>query len=610
MEQQRSWEDSPLLDPAGDLLGRATFANDLAESISGLTTHESVVIALHGPWGSGKSTILNFIETRLDNEPNVLVHRFNPWLIGEDESTLVREFIVSLATLLDAELASGKTKFLDLAHKFAPILRIGGAIVPGATGIASGIDAAHENFGSTLADFKDHLESHLLDGNRSVLIIVDDLDRLSVGQLTTMFRLIKAVGVFSRTRYLLAFDRSVVENSLKETFGSRFVDKIVQVPVPIPEAAGEEILRSFGSDLSAIFERWDFELDADALERKQDLFKYLRLHLTTLRDSKRLSYAIDFAAGIAGGCLDLVDLASYQALMMFSPMDVDKLMVELDGEAGSREEYRLRQNLVDSQVVTAEGTWARFSEGPHEFRGDPRGDISDDEVVSWVASLTEDYDSVSFSAWYSKYGEVVGDRVEQLIFEWAGTNRQDAAKMVRAGLAIAFSSRSWRGDESYRLVRVLATFQSLAQHQMFWEVMALGVCLPLRNQFVKDRKVWSGDSSYSVILSRVTTNGPFGADVAPQQLRGLLDFCLTELQEPKRKIAAWVRDSHFALELFIAEFTRPWDQSFDVASMLSFIESDELEAAIEDHRAAIGEGLSRNVLEALSSAKIPTTSNP
>lgn len=51
--------DRPIKKIDDDLLDRAEFAKDLASAISDWQSKDSLVIALHGEWGSGKSSIKN-----------------------------------------------------------------------------------------------------------------------------------------------------------------------------------------------------------------------------------------------------------------------------------------------------------------------------------------------------------------------------------------------------------------------------------------------------------------------------------------------------------------------------------------------------------------------
>ncbi len=74
--------DTPIKDPKLDRLGRAGFASSLAASILALKGQGSIVIGLCGPWGSGKSSVLNFLVAELEKsrkKDKPLVLHFNPW---------------------------------------------------------------------------------------------------------------------------------------------------------------------------------------------------------------------------------------------------------------------------------------------------------------------------------------------------------------------------------------------------------------------------------------------------------------------------------------------------------------------------------------------------
>ena len=81
--------DNPLIDPANDMLGYAPFSKLLAQSISRMCPKEGIVVAINGPWGSGKSTILNFVLYYLEHEfadqPVITIH-FNPWWFSGREN--------------------------------------------------------------------------------------------------------------------------------------------------------------------------------------------------------------------------------------------------------------------------------------------------------------------------------------------------------------------------------------------------------------------------------------------------------------------------------------------------------------------------------------------
>jgi predicted KAP-like P-loop ATPase len=53
--------DRPIASRSADLLGRCVFAESLASAVMGWKGRDSLVIALYGPWGAGKSSVKNMM---------------------------------------------------------------------------------------------------------------------------------------------------------------------------------------------------------------------------------------------------------------------------------------------------------------------------------------------------------------------------------------------------------------------------------------------------------------------------------------------------------------------------------------------------------------------
>jgi predicted KAP-like P-loop ATPase len=78
-----------------DKLNRAPFAHKLADTIRDWKLEESIVIGLYGPWGCGKTSVLNFAVERLEEttkqwalEKKPIIIWFNPWSFSEQEKLL------------------------------------------------------------------------------------------------------------------------------------------------------------------------------------------------------------------------------------------------------------------------------------------------------------------------------------------------------------------------------------------------------------------------------------------------------------------------------------------------------------------------------------------
>ena len=80
--------DAPETDPLKDLFGVAPFAEAIANGIRNIHNAEGTVLGITGAWGSGKSTVVNFVKHYLlpDQESKRLkIVEFNPWWHGNEE---------------------------------------------------------------------------------------------------------------------------------------------------------------------------------------------------------------------------------------------------------------------------------------------------------------------------------------------------------------------------------------------------------------------------------------------------------------------------------------------------------------------------------------------
>src|SRR5690606_10965888 len=92
-------DDSPIKTAAQDRFGIDAFAGIVARALAGQGPAEGTVVALHGPWGAGKSSAVNLVlnHLRLLGSNEIEVIKFNPWWFsGSDQ--LARAFLGEIAT--------------------------------------------------------------------------------------------------------------------------------------------------------------------------------------------------------------------------------------------------------------------------------------------------------------------------------------------------------------------------------------------------------------------------------------------------------------------------------------------------------------------------------
>ena len=96
--------DSPIKSADDDRYGVATFAKSLAQSISSIEAPVGTTIALNGPWGSGKTSVINMVRHEIeDADDDIVISDFKCWWYkGQDAFALA--FLQNLNALLTSNL--------------------------------------------------------------------------------------------------------------------------------------------------------------------------------------------------------------------------------------------------------------------------------------------------------------------------------------------------------------------------------------------------------------------------------------------------------------------------------------------------------------------------
>ena len=223
--------DRPKEHLADDRLGYARFAQSLARSIADLAPTEGIVLAVNGPWGSGKTTAVNMIveavgalQPSAPSGREILPIRFNPWWFSEQED-LVKAFFAELSASLDKKLSEKVGEgFRNVARRIASSRDLvvaglglvpGGSLVKDVTGAAIGAVGSLGGSDKSLSQLRDELAADLHGQDKRLLVIIDDVDRLPANEVRQIFRLVKSVADLPNVIYLLIFDREVAERAFE-----------------------------------------------------------------------------------------------------------------------------------------------------------------------------------------------------------------------------------------------------------------------------------------------------------------------------------------------------------------------------------------------------------
>lgn len=348
--------DQPIPDAPKDRLGRHAFAKNLAHVIRQLDRSNSTVLALTGPWGSGKTSIKNLAVEELQtqiNSPRVV--EFCPWQVSgtgnistlffetilgaiseeqthPEDSRKKQELVRKYAALISrgAKGAAGLSGLLSILGIFLPIASVGGRAA-GAIGeqlkkIGEGGDAFTSERPVDLEKLKGEITAELKKLTTSILLVIDDIDRLPIVEISEIVQLINANANFPNLHYLLLFDRDTVEKALGGAFagkGRQFLEKIIQASYHVPALTRSDLEREFSQHLKKWIEGTPFERELN----KEDLTilcdTVLWRFLGNVRHIKRLISSLSFYAAqfVSNGSIEVnpVDLIALESLRQFEP---------------------------------------------------------------------------------------------------------------------------------------------------------------------------------------------------------------------------------------------------------------------------------------------------
>ena len=325
--------DKPIEKQEDDLLGRASFSNQLGKAIYGYEEESSLVIGLFGEWGTGKTSIINMVENEIlrlssndNNEPFII--RFSPWNY-KDKDNLISLFFESLQTKLKEfdtkKIYNSVRKALCDYANALDIL----SYIPGVSPkVVEIIKAIAKGQGEQIEDTPDLdksrkiLEEELIKINRKIIVIIDDIDRLTNIQIRDIFQLVKQVADFPNVIYILVMDRNIVERALNVVHdfnGSAYLEKIIQVPIELPKLNKSKLEKIFIDRLETILKN-----PLDRININEDYWNKVFIncispYISNLRDVNRVINTFQLKYGMLKEELAFEDMIAITALEVLEP---------------------------------------------------------------------------------------------------------------------------------------------------------------------------------------------------------------------------------------------------------------------------------------------------
>ncbi len=179
----------------------------------------------------------------------------------------------------------------------------------------------------SVEELKAKADQLILDANCNIIVFVDDIDRLDVNEVQSLFRLVKLLGDFPRTTYILSFDDDLVAASLGPRYangdkssGYEFLEKIIQLPLHLPKA-NEQALRKYTLELiDNVLNYLNFHLSEKEIE--DFILKFDEAFLPAIDNPRlgvRFANSIGFSIPLLMGEVNISDLMAIEGIKTFYP---------------------------------------------------------------------------------------------------------------------------------------------------------------------------------------------------------------------------------------------------------------------------------------------------
>jgi predicted KAP-like P-loop ATPase len=343
------WEATAVPKTVAELEDMAEIYERVEPTIAALDAHYNVARATQDSrWRTIRALLASDQETdiadrywrlreRADADARTIILRFSPWLISarvELASALLSDLARAIGERLGDEVKQALGKLLKRLAEFAPLVGTGldiglrGIGLPGGVGtLATRIGsnwstkiAERMTSGPTLDQIRDELRKLLANlKDRKIIIVVDDLDRLTPADALEMVSVIKSLGDLPNVVYILSYDEPTLSDLIHKAIGidgHEFLEKIIQYPVRLPFIELDDLSRMIDADLTQLLPN---ATDEDNLAIQNAWYYVVRTYVQTPRDVRRLINSFAIAIAALREYTDVGDLFVLETLRLFDP---------------------------------------------------------------------------------------------------------------------------------------------------------------------------------------------------------------------------------------------------------------------------------------------------
>lgn len=338
-------QDEPIRSVTDDRYGRREYVRNLALALSRFPGPGSLVVGIQGPWGSGKTSLKNMLVEQLAAAPldkgkrkkekerggKVIVVEFEPWIYsgsGRLVTLLFNQISLTLSGKLGAARHTVAKSLKRVANGAAPISDVAPSsmqrIVQAFGDLGEALEPDSQDL-KRLSGRRENLKKELEKSAFRIVVFIDDLDRLMDDEVTDVMRAVKAVGDLPYMTYVLLYDRDSLTKSLDKSChdkGDEYLEKIVQVPIGLPEPIKEVVLDRLKNELTKIVgkQNFDYFYDESISTSSQTVYESCVVpYIDNMRDVNRLISEFSLRYQVLKGYVEPADLLGITSLEVFRP---------------------------------------------------------------------------------------------------------------------------------------------------------------------------------------------------------------------------------------------------------------------------------------------------
>lgn len=240
------YSNKPINRTEDDLYNRASFAKDVVQMLSSLKNNENYVVGIYAEWGFGKTSAINLISEKLNDNKEFISVNIDAWSLGGQSEKILWQILKEVYEKLTGKtiekkigklgkwlrnLSAAKLPFdidheLDMNHGGRKETKISSGKILNSMSFIGNLMESSNN----IASAKNKIDKAIQASSKKVVVFIDNIDRLDKSQIVEVFRLLSTIADYAGITYILPFDKDYVCSAIEEKLplnqsGSEYIRK-------------------------------------------------------------------------------------------------------------------------------------------------------------------------------------------------------------------------------------------------------------------------------------------------------------------------------------------------------------------------------------------------